>query len=224
MRIRNLAFMGAVAAAAAGGGGGGGSLAVVQASAPVEQAWGQQAQPTLSAVASGNSLVMVVFAPNGAGTPTITDSAGNTWGAAVRTYNDGSNTTFYFIKNNVTGNPTWVRATIATNNGFHACAYEISGAGAGLVEDAFGSGAQSASATWNMAFTSTVNNALLVAMLVPVNSNTPTGVAPLTAETATGGYQIFARGIFPTAGSNTATVNLSSSWAGVRSWLALRGS
>lgn len=213
-----------LARATPSGGGGGGSLAVVQAPTPVQQAWGTTAEQTLSAVGSGNSIVAVVHMGTAAGTPTISDSAGNTWPTAMRTYADGSMTTHYFKLDNVTNAPTWVRATIAANNGFHITAYEVSGAGAGLVEDAFGSGAQTANATWNMAFTSTVNNVLLVAMLSAESDNTPTGTAPLTAATATGGYQIWAHGIFPTAGSNTATVTLSASRAGTRSWLALRGS
>lgn len=204
---------------------GGGSLAVVQAAPPFEQVWGTTATATFgAAVTNGNSIVVVAYASNGAGVPTISDSAGGSWGAPTRSYNDGSNTTFYWVRNGVTDGPTWVRGTIGSNGGWHICAYEVSGAGAGLVEDAFGSGAQAASSTWNMAFTSTVANTLCVAMMSVENASTPTGVAPMTAATATGGYQVFARGIFPTAGSNTATVGLSASWAGTRSWLVLRGS
>lgn len=221
MRFSSIPFLAAVTPS----GGGGGSLAVAQAAAPVEQPWGTQATATFgSAVTSSNSIVVVVNAPNSAGTPTISDSAGGSWGAPIRTYNAGSDTTFYWIRNGVTGSPTWVRGTIGANGGWHICAYEVSGAGAGLVEDSFGSGAQSASATWNMAFTSTVDNTLCVAMLGIANATTPTGTAPMTAATATGGYQVFARGIFPTAGSNTATIGLSGIWAGWRSWLVLRSS
>lgn len=222
MKLSNLAYLARVVAS---GGGGGGSLAVVQAATPVEQAWGTTATATFGgAVTNGNSIVVVAYAPTGAGTPTISDSAGNTWGAPLRTYNDGGSNTFYWILNGAAGAPTWVRGTVAANNNWHICAYELSGAGAGLVEDAFGSGAQSASETWNMAFTSTAANTFCVAMLAVVNANTPTGTAPMTAATASGGYQVFARGIFPTAGPNTATVGLSASWAGTRSWLVLRSS
>lgn len=221
MRFSSIPFLAAVTPS---GGGGGGSLAIVQAATPVEQAWGTTATATFGgAVTSGNSVVVVAHASNGAGTPTISDSAGGSWGSPTRTYNDGSNTTFYWILNGVTGSPTWVRGTIGSNGGWHICAYEISGAGAGLVEDAFGSGAQASSSTWNMAFTSTAANSFCAAMLAVTNATTPTGTAPMTAATATG-YQVFARGIFPTAGSNTATVGLSASWAGTRSWLVLRSS
>ncbi|MDQ7745468.1 hypothetical protein [Hydrogenophaga pseudoflava] len=208
----------------ASGGGGGGTLAVVQSPAPVEQSWGTTAEQTMAAVGSGNSIVVVVHAPTAAGVPTISDSAGGAWGAPMRTYTEGATATYYWVRNNVTGGPTWVRATIAANNGFHIKAYEVSGSGAGLVEDAFGSGLQTGSDTWSMPFTSTVANVLLVAMLSVENGNTPTGTAPLTAVSATGGYQTWAHGIFPTAGSNTATVTLSAAWAGSRSWLALKGS
>lgn len=75
-----------------------------------------------------------------------------------------------------------------------------------------------------MAFTSTVADVACIATLLADNANTPTGTSPMTAATATGGYQIFARGIFPTAGSNTATVTLSPGISGVRSWLVLRSS
>lgn len=203
----------------------GGSLTVVQAPTPVEQAWGTQVEQALSAVGSGNSLVVVVHAPSGAGAPTISDSAGGSWGAADRTYTDGGgNSTYYFLRNGVTGGPTWVRATFGGNTGSHITAYEVSGAGAGLVEDDWDFGAQTSTDTWNMPFTSTAANVLLVAMLSVDNGSTPTGTSPLTAATATGGYQIWARGIFPTAGSNTATVTLSAGYAGSRSWLALKGS
>lgn len=219
MRFSSIPFLAAITPS-----GGGGSLAVVQAAPPVEQVWGTTATTTFGgAVTSGNSIVVVAYASNGAGTPTISDSAGGSWGAPTRTYNDGSNTTFYWIRNGVTGSPTWVRGTIGSNGGWHICAYEISGAGAGLVEDAFGSGTQSTASTWNMAFTSTVNDVVCIAMLNTDNSNTPTGTAPMTAATATG-YQVFARGIFPTAGANTATVGLSVGSPGTRSYLVLRGS
>lgn len=207
-----------------GGGGGGGSLAIVQAATPVEQVFGTTAQTSMTAITSGNSVVVVAVVPNGNGTPTISDSASGSWSAAMRTYNDGSTTTYYFKRDNITSGFTWVRATIGSNGGFHICAYELSGAGAGLVEDAFGSGTQSSTSTWNMAFTSTVNDVACIAALLVDNANTPTGTAPMTAATATGGYQIFARGIFPTAGSNTATVTISPGFSGVRSYLVLRSS
>lgn len=221
MRFNSVPFL---ARATPSGGGGGGSLAVVQAPTPVEQVFGTTAQQTLSAIGSGNSIVVGVYVPAAAGAPTITDSAGGTWGAAIRVYTVGTESTHYFIRNNVTDAPTWVRATIGSGNGFQITAWEVSGAGAGLVEDAFGSGTQAASATWNMAFTSTVDDALLVALLSVEDANTPTGTSPMTAVSVTGGYQVWGHGIFPTAGSNTATVTLSASRAGTRSWLALKGS
>lgn len=213
-----------LARATPSGGGGGGSLAIVQAATPVEQAFGTTAQTSMTAITSGNSVVVVAVVSNSNGTPTISDSASGSWSAAMRTYDDGGTTTYYFKRDNITSGFTWVRATIGSNGGFHICAYELSGAGAGLVEDAFGSGAQSSTSTWNMAFTSTVADVACIATLLADNSNTPTGTAPMTAATATGGYQIFARGIFPTAGSNTATVTLSPGISGGRSFLVLRSS
>lgn len=221
MKLSNLAFL---ARTVAGGGGGGGSLAVVQAATPVEQPFGTTAQTSMTAITSGNSVVVVVVVPNGGGTPTISDSASGSWPAAMRTYNDGGSTTYYFKRDNITSGFTWVRATVGSNQGFHICAYELSGAGAGLVEDAFGSGTQTSSSTWDMAFTSTVANVVCIATLLADNGNTPSGTAPMIAATATGGYQIFARGVFPTAGSNTATVTLTPGISGARSWLVLRSS
>lgn len=203
----------------------GSTLAIVQAPTPIEQPYGTMAEQTLSAVGSGNSLVVTVHVPSGAATPTISDSAGNTWAAPLRSYPDGTGvTTYYWKLDGVTGNPTWVRATLSGAEGFHLAAVEVSGAGAGLVEDDFGSGLQTSSDTWNMGFTTTVANALFVAMLKVENSNTSTPVSPLTRGTATGGYQIFAQGIFPSVGSNTATIGFNTSFGGSRSWLVLKGS
>lgn len=206
-------------------GGGGGALTIVQAPTAVEQPYGTTAQQTLSPVGTGNSLVVAVHVPSSAAVPAISDSAGNTWPAPMRSYPDGAGvTTYYWKLDNITNAPTWVRATLTGAEGFHIAAVEVSGAGAGLVEDDFDSGLQTSTDTWNMGFTSTAANALLVGMLKVDNSNTFTPVAPLSASSATGGYQIFVQGIFPTAGANTATVGLSSGISGSRSWLVLKGS
>lgn len=204
---------------------GSGPLAFVQAPTPVEQPYSTVAEQTLAPVATGNSLVVVVMAPTSAGVPTISDSAANSWGSPSRSYDDPDGSSMYFWrKDNVIGNPTWVRATLLSSQGFHISAFELSGAGAGLVEDDWDFGEQTATDTWNMPFTSSVANVAFIGLLKPINGNTPTGTAPVVVDTGSGGYQIYAHGIFPTAGANTATVTLSTGLAGTRSWWVLRAS
>jgi hypothetical protein len=220
MDFRSIPF---VARSKPAGGGGGGSLSKVQEPAKVET-WGNSVSRSLSAVGSGNGLIVTVRGETGAGAPTISDSAGGSWSAAVHSYGETTNNsmTYYFIRNNVTSGLTSVTATFASGNECAIGVVEATGAALAL-DTTLGSTVGSASDPWNMAFTSTAANTILVGMAAFSNSTTVTDVAPLDSD-ATSEYFAYFRGLFPTAGSNTGQLDLSDVRTGAYSGIVVKGS
>lgn len=205
------------------GAAGGGTLAIVQAPNQTAVVAVNNAQQALTAVGTGNALAVVVYSPTSAGAPTITDSAAGTWGAPVHSYAGANGNTFrFYTRANISGNPTWVRATFAGDFNGYIAAVEVSGAGTSLVADATGGAAQGTAATWDFPFTSTVANTLFMGACALTNGSAPTGVAPVTASGSDGDFQTYGRGIFPTAGSNTAQITFAASRNGDKGWVALR--
>lgn len=207
-------------------GGGGGSLTIVQAPVAVETEAGTVLERSLTAVGAGNHLIVAVCGSTSGGAPTITDSAGNSWaGTQVHSYAETTNntTTYYFIKPNVTGSPTWVRATYATDVFAALAVVETSGSSPTLDGSAGGALQATAATQWDHAFTSSVANTLFVGFGSLSNTSTVTGIAPVTAATAVAGYLVYARGLFPTAGSNTASFTLNDVRTGAKSWIVVKG-
>lgn len=204
--------------------GGGGSLAIVQAPAPAEQPFGNSVTRTISAVGSGNALVICVVSTTGSGAPTITDSAGGTWSGVVHSFtgvNTGSSFRFY-TRANITNAPTSVTASFGGGTEIALLVVEVSGAGSSIVLDASGGTAQSTTSAYSSAFTSSVNNTLFLGAAAYTNSTTTTGVAPVTSSDIFTGFGHVANGIFPTAGSNTATINLAAGRTGDRAFAVFR--
>jgi hypothetical protein len=200
-------------------------LAIVQDAGRNAETYTSIPQQTITAPASGNALVVAVQSSTGSGTPTVSDSAGGTWGAALFSF-DGveTNTSWHvFTRNNVTDAPTWVRATFGSDGFNTVGVLEVSGAGTGVVVDSSGGASSvSSSATWSYPFTSTVDDVLLLAFAGFTGGCTATGVAPLVSTSDVDSYSFYARGIFPASGSNTGSVTLSASQGGDKAWVALR--
>lgn len=206
------------------GGGGGGSLTIVQQPAGVED-WGNQAQVTLSAVGSGNHLLVAVRTATAVGAPTMSDSAGNTWGSPVHSYAEtGSNsTTRYYILSGVTGNPTWVRANMGGSDEYRIAAIEVSGSTPVLDGTPLGATYASLTDPWVLNFTTTQDGAILMGMAAFSNNTTVANTAPITADSSSS-YFGYYRGQFATAGSNSATLDLNDSRSGAYSAIVVKDS
>lgn len=200
---------------------GGGGLTIVQQPAKVET-WGSSVERSLSAVGSGNHLIVAVRGETAAGVPTITDSAGGSWSAAVHSYGETQNnsTAYYFIRSGVTSGLTSVRATYGSGNECCIGVVEVSG-GTPTLDATLGAVVGSLTDPWNMAFTSTADNALLVGMAAFSNATTVTDVAPLDGDAASEYFAYF-RGLFPTAGSNTAVLDLNDGRQGAYSGIVVK--
>lgn len=202
------------AAAAAGG------LSVVQEPPATEPDYGPVAEQALTAVGSGNSVVMMVTSTNSSA-PTITDSGGGSW-TSLHSYTGSDQTTRFYKRDSATG-ITWVRATYGTDGFQFIAAAEFSGVGTGItLDDTPGGAAQSTNTAWTAPFTSTVDDAYLMFTGVMTTAATPTGVSPLTAYSGLSGSNFYASGMFPTAGSNTGQVDLSAGRNGSKAWIVLR--
>lgn len=217
MRLSNISFLAKAIIAA----GGGGSLSIVQQPSKVEQGFGSTVQRTLSAVGSGNSLVVVANGWASGGTPTITDSAGNTWATPVFSYTHVAEDaqSHFFILNNITNAPTWVQANYGGGIECRIGAVEVSGGA--LSVDATYSGTQSSATQWDSAFNSTEDNTLFIGMAAMSNFATATGISPITAD-STAEYFAYYRGLFPTAGSNTASFTLNDSRSGSKAGIIVK--
>lgn len=221
MRFRNIPFLANLTPAAPPPSSG---LTVVQQPAKVEQGFGTTVERSLAAVGSGNHLVVAVCGWTSAGAPTISDSAANSWaGAQVHSYAETTNDTtiYFFILPNVTGNPTWVRATYDTSCECRIGVVEVSG-GTPSLDGTPGDAAQSSASQWDHAFTSTEDNVLFMGIASITTAQTATGIAPLVSD-GTAQWFVFSRGIFPTAGSNTASFTLDVARAGHKSWIVVKG-
>lgn len=218
MKFNSIAFL----AQTIPSGGGATGLTVVQAPDQTEEESNTVAQVTLSAVGSGNHLIAALRAPTSAGAPTMSDSAGNTWGTNVYSYAEAQNgtTQWYFILANVTGSPTWVRATYAGSYEMALGVVEVSG-GTPSVDVSNGL-ANSNTTDWGFSFTSTEDNTLFMGFGSLSNSSTATGTSPIDAD-GTASYFFYARGLIPTAGSNVAQVTLSDGRLGYKSFVVIKG-
>lgn len=221
MRFNSVPFLARVTPA---GGGGGGSLTIVQQPAGVES-WGNQAEVTLSAVGLGNGLLAAFRCATAAGTPTITDSAGGSWGAAVHSYAETSSnsTTYYFIRSGVTGNPTWVRANTTGSDEYRLAVIEVSGGTPVLDGTPLGATVPSLTDPWVLNFTTTQANAILMGMAVFSNNTTVANTAPITADSSSA-YFGYYRGQFASSGSNSATLDLNDSRTGSYSAIVVKAS
>lgn len=196
-------------------------MIVVQNPDKAEQGYGKTVQRSLSAVASGNHLVVSVMGWSSGGTPSISDSAGGSWGAPVHSYVGTNETTHYYLRSNVTSGLTWVRATYPNDCECRIGAIEVSGGELSL-DGTPGGTAQSSTSSWTFAFTSTADDALFVGFGALSNGATATGVSPVTSSSTPGDYFFYARGVFPDAGSNTAQVTLNDSRSGEKSWIVVK--
>ncbi len=220
MRFKKIPFL---AALTPSGGGGGSGLTIVQQPAKVET-WGNNAQRSLSPVGNGNHLIVAARGETSKGAPTITDSAGGSWGAPVHSYPEtGSNSTaYYYIRTNVTSGLTWVDANFGS--GGECCIGVVEVSGSAPVLDAPISGTfTSLTDPWNIGFTSTANNAVVLGLAVFSNSTTVTDVAPIDSD-GTSEYFAYFRGLFPTMGSNTAVLDLNDGRQGAYSGIVVKGS
>lgn len=218
MRFVSVPFLASVTPAAAGGG-----LSIVQRPERVET-YGSTVDRSVSAITSGNHLLVSVRGETSAGTPTISDSAGGSWSAAVHSYGETTNnsTAYYFIRNNVTSGLTWVRATFGGGN---ECAISVlEAAGGALVLDAtIGATVGSSTDPWSVGFTSTADDAILVGMAAFSNNTSVADTAPVDADSGASYFGYFT-GLFPTAGSNTGTLDLSDVRTGAYSGIVVKGS
>lgn len=200
-------------------------LSIVQEPDKATNFYGTSVTRSLAEVGSGNHLVVVVRAPTAVGAPVLSDSASGSWGAPVHSYAETGNgsTAYYFIQANVISGLTSITATVASAGEIEIGAVEVSGGTPVL--DATGGELQTTAATvWNHAFTSTEDDVLFIGMGALSNGATAAGTAPATSSAVAADYFYYARGLFPTAGSNTAVVTLSDVRSGARSWIVVRGS
>lgn len=207
------------------GGGGGGGLTIVQQPSKVEEGFNTSVERSLSAVGTGNHLVVVVCGWTSAGAPTISDSAGGSWtGTQVHSYPETTNdtTVYFFIRAGVTGNPTWVRATYGASCECRIGVVEVSG-GTPSLDGSPGGAAQSSASQWDHAFTSSVDDVLFIGMASFTNGQTATGISPVTTD-GTAQWFAYSRGLFPTAGSNTASFTLDVARGGHKAWIVVKGS
>lgn len=221
MRFVSIPFLAAVTPS---GGGGGSSLTIVQSPAKASQGYGLTVQQTLSAVTSGNHLVVAVWGWTSAGAPTISDSAGGSW-AGTQVHSVGASvgdmTIYYFIRPNITSGLTWVRATYTGAAECYIAATEVSG-GTPSLDGTAGNATQSGATQFDHAFTSTANGVLFVSVDTLSDSQTATGISPVTSE-GSAEWSVYSRGIFPTAGSNTASFTIAASRSGHKSWIVVKG-
>lgn len=219
MRFGSVSFLASVTPPAGGGSG----LTIVQQPAKVET-YGSSVSRSLSAVGSGNGLIVTVRCETAAGAPTISDSASGSWGAAVHSYGETTNnsTTYYYIRSNVTSGLTSVTATWGGGNECCIGVVEVSG-GTLSVDATIGATVGSSTDPWSVGFTSTVDDVVLVGMTAFSNATTVTDVAPIDAD-ATSEYFAYFRGLFTTAGSNTASLDLSDVRTGAYSGIVVKGS
>lgn len=220
MRFNSVPFLARVTPA---GGGGGGSLSVVQRPERVED-FNNSVSRSLSAVGSGNGLIVTVRCETSAGVPTISDSAGGSWSAAVHSYGETQNnsTTYYYIRNNVTSGLTSVTATWVGGNECAISVLEATG-GTLTLDATIGAPVSSATDPYSIGFTSTANNAILVGMAVFSNNTTVADTAPVDADSGASYFGYFT-GLFPTAGPNTAILDLNDPRTGAYSGIVVKGS
>lgn len=218
MRFNSIAFLARVTPS-----GGGGSLSVVQRPERVET-YGSSVSRSVTAVGSGNGLIVTVRCETAAGTPTISDSAGGSWSAAVHSYGEttSNSTTYYYIRNNVTSGLTSVTATWGGGNECAISVLETTG-GTLTLDATIGATVGSLTDPWSVGFTSTANNAILVGMAAFSNNTSVADTAPVDADSGTSYFGYFT-GLFPTAGSNTATLDLNDYRQGAYSGIVVKGS
>lgn len=201
--------------------GGGGSLTIVQQPDGVEDFTSAPAI-TLSAIGSGNGVVVAARGLTSFGAPTISDNQSGSWGSSVFSApeTNSNTTTWYFIRNNITSGLTTITATFGGTDECRIGAVELSGGsivmdGSGIDSD------QSAADPWTINFTTTQNNAVLVGMAVFSNNITISDTAPINADAATSYFGYF-RGQFATAGSNSATLDLNDTRSGAYSAIVVK--
>lgn len=204
--------------------GGGGSLTVVQAPALSDQEFNTAVEVALSAVGSGNAVLFGVQASTSAGAPTITDSAGGSWGSPIYTVVGASDTTYFYARSGITSGLTWVRATYGSGAPMRCGAVEVSGAGAGLALDASGGTTQSASTSWDTAFTASSASTLFMEFGQLSNFSTATGVAPLAAYSPAASYFVLVSGVFTGSGAKTGSFTLADTRSGEKAWVAVKAS
>lgn len=212
------------AAAVAGG------LSIVQSPAKVATAFGTVHTDTLSsAVTTGNAVVAVLRAVTSdmANLTSVTDNGGGTLTLVHSVEVNSGSTWAVYARMNVSGSPvTTVSATYSSGNPSEIAALEIAGGGSSaLVVDASGFTTQATTDTYTFPFTSTVDDVLAFGfMSFNSGSVTATGTSPFETTVKDMGSQFdqLAVGIFPTAGSNTGTVTLSTGRNGGKGWVALR--
>lgn len=204
-------------------GGGGSGLTIVQAPTKPDTAYTSVLETTLTAVTSGNHGVVAVYGDTALGAPTISDSAGGSWGSPVHSYAETVNNTtaYYYIRANITSGLTWVRATYSGDN-FCGMGVVIVSGGTPSLDGTPGGTTQADSTSWDHAFTSTVADVLFVGIAAFSNSATATGTSPLVAN-AVADFLGYSRGLFPTAGSNTANFTLADTRSGAKSWIVVKG-
>lgn len=204
----------------------GGTLAIVQQPVKAVQVFGTVYERSLSPVGAGNGLLVAVLSPTSQGAPTVTDSNGVSFGSPVHTYVGGglTNVTMrFYARANITGTPpTFVRATFGSDGGGFIAAVEVSGGGSSIVADAVGGAAETSDTNWDFPFTSTVANTVFLGIGAYTNSNLATATAPLTVEGNAADFDFYARGLFPTAGSNTGVVTTTDARTGDKAWCVFR--
>jgi hypothetical protein len=210
----------------AAGGGGGGSMTPVQAPVPAWSSGSSTMTQTISAVGSGNSIVVQLSAGTAAGAPTsVTDSGSNTYTLAGSPYVAAGGQTFrYYICENITNAPTSVTATFSgSTDGFISVA-EVPTTLVTL-DSAVNGAAQTTNTSWTYPVTTTVNGVLLMATGAFTNGSASVGVSPMVAGSFAdaGDYACYGYGVFPTAGSNTGEITLTTAARnGDKAWAAFR--
>lgn len=203
-------------------------LAIVQESALVVNAYATNESISLNPVGSGNHLVLMVNYYASEGAPVVTDSNSNDWATnaeVLATWDESANgtRTSVLIYKNIPGNPTSVNASWApASTPIHAKAIEVSGPSP-TIDVASASAAQGTATQWDYAFTSTADNALFLGLASFFSEATIQTEVPPTNADGTATYFMFPNGIFPTAGSNTASFILAAGRGGERAWLVLKG-
>lgn len=212
-----------MAVAAAGGGGG---LTKVQNPTRTAQYFGKTVEQALTAVGSGNHLLIGLIAPTSAGEPAWSDSAGgSTAGTLAYSYasTTGSVTMYFYIRSNVTSGLTWIRGTWTPDVEAYINVVEVSG-GTPVLDGSGNGAAQSSATQWDHAFTSTADDAMFMGLAAFSNGTTTTGVSPVQADCPASDWYANSSGLFTTAGSNTASFTIPDARSGHKAWICVKAS
>jgi hypothetical protein len=202
------------------------ALSIVQDPDPSWVSGDDEFQQTVTAITVGNGVLLQVVSGTAAGVPAISDSEGgddDDWGVALDTY-DGANgqTVRWYARANIASELTWVRAAFAGNTDGYIAAAEVAGGGAAISLDDSNGDAEGTSTEWELPFTSTVDDVVMMANGHLTNGSLPIDVAPLDALGLAGNYNFYARGVFPTAGAQIGQVDLTDGRNGDKAWAVFK--